>query len=133
MNGMKVLSRWSFMSSSVGRGTNTSTGWRQVKSLPKSVTIGPLKYDILTSPNVTHEGEDCFGLTDHDKLTVTLADDMPESLEQMIFCHELLHTFCLQTGLSVDSNEEEKLVLSLAPLLLQFIRNNPKAVEYLRG
>lgn len=121
------------MSSSVGIGKNTSIGWKQVKSLPKSVTIGPLTYTVDRAADVVHDGCDCFGLTNHDKLLITLADDMPDSLEQMIFAHELLHTFCLQTGVGVDSEEEEKLVLQFAPLLLQFIRNNPDAVEYLQS
>lgn len=82
---------------------------------------------------IFNDGIECFGLTTHDDLKIEIADDMPAQLEKMILCHEILHVFCLQTGLSVDSDEEEKLVLQLAPLLLQFVQGNPEIISYLQS
>lgn len=76
-------------------------------------------------------GENGDPLAGHVDLTRGLltirTDQSPDQIADT-FLHESLHVMLLMVG-----HDSEELVWRLSPVLLQWLRDNPRAVEYLTG
>lgn len=102
---------------------------------PRVVRILGQRIEVKTVANVNkaigHEGHDdpsqagnanmAFGLVHVSK------HQSPDQLADT-YLHELLHIM-----LMFVLHDDEQLVMRLAPVLLDFMRSNPRAVEYLLG
>jgi hypothetical protein len=78
-------------------------------------------------------GERVVGACDTVRLTVVLDPDLAPSQLAETTIHELLHAVfsLIGAGEDVTGEVEERLVLRLAPVLLQVLRANPALVSYL--
>jgi hypothetical protein len=102
--------------------------------IPKIAKVGPLLYDIVEKKKVgpkTKDGSIYFGFTKHEKQSIAINKLLRDGLKRETLLHELLHCCVLQSGLQCDYDEEERIVASLSPLILQVLRDNEDIVEYL--
>ena len=82
-------------------------------------------------------GHAAYGVYERGAQTITLDSKMGAEMMRETFLHESLHAmFALGRLDTVLDNEAhgiaEHLVATLAPILLDFIRSNPDAVEFLQ-
>lgn len=105
---------------------------------PRFVTVGPHRYRIVATRAAVDRasvegGERVFGTCDPARLTITVDPDVAPSQLADTVVHELLHAAfsLIGAGEDVTTEVEERLVLRLAPVLLQIVRGNPALVEYL--
>ncbi len=78
---------------------------------------------------------DVLGATDSDAQYIRIESESgPETIRQT-FVHETLHALLAGIGIrdQLNMEQEEALVKRLAPALVLFIRQNPKALAYIRG
>lgn len=62
---------------------------------------------------------------------ILIAERLAERQERDTLLHEVLHGLFGLVGLISDDSEEERIVGTLTPLLLDTLRRNPQLVEYL--
>lgn len=108
--------------------------------MPLSVKVGALRYTIYCTKAKHDEAtadaqEPIMGVTDTDKLTISIRPHAPHALKQQTLLHEVLHTLTHHVGIHADLGEkkEESLVSRLAPALLTFLLDNPEVLTYLVG
>jgi hypothetical protein len=107
---------------------------------PKSVLVGPHRYQIKYAADAIDqrslaEGEARLGECDHKALTILVDPRQAETQIQDTLLHETLHAAMSVIGATEDVTDqiEERLVLRLAPVLLQLLKANPRLVGYLTG
>lgn len=102
--------------------------------MPKKLKIGPYKYSVSKSNLNEHvlDGEGkTYGITHVMEQTMVLAEGQgPDMLAESLL-HEVLHICCQAAGLGLELENEESIVSSIAPVLLEAIRNNPDMVEFI--
>lgn len=100
--------------------------------LPRSVTVGHLKLRFRELPNEEAVERGIDGWFDYENGRIEVAEGLSPSVKAEITLHEILHAafYVAKTGLSDD--EEEKVVNTIAPVLLSFLRDNPSLVTLLR-
>jgi hypothetical protein len=105
---------------------------------PKSVLVGPHRYRLVFNKAETDrrslaEGEVRLGECDHRALTILVDPTQAETQIKDTLLHETLHACMSLIGATEDISEqiEERLVLRLAPVLLQVLGSNPRLVAYL--
>lgn len=69
------------------------------------------------------------GYYDHARLKIGIAKDVHKQRTPRIFLHEVLHA-CLGS-MDMPKDKEEEVVEHLEERLVDFIKNNPKAIKYL--
>lgn len=100
---------------------------------PKTVKVGPVNYTVRSYENLAgDDGKALWGHCNHTSLEVALNNGVAKDFERVVLMHELLHGIYHLSGLP-DSEQEEQVVNSLAPLLVLLLRDNPKLVEYFCG
>ncbi len=62
---------------------------------------------------------------------ILVADDLGPDQEPDTVLHEVLHCLFRLVNLQPDRAEEERVVMGLAPVLLDALRRNPPLVQYL--
>ena len=67
------------------------------------------------------------------KQRISIAKDMASDQERDTVLHEVLHALIRVINLMPKEQEEERIVVALAPLILDALRRNPNLVEYLVG
>ena len=72
-----------------------------------------------------------YGETDERRLRITLAPWVGPGQARDTLLHEVLHAIWSQTALDQDEDEQERIVRSFTPWLLQVLRDNPELVEFL--
>lgn len=108
--------------------------------MPKTVQVGgrPIKVKI-TDKIVANDGPgkymDAAGTSNwKGQLIQIVASHGPDEVADT-FVHEAIHMMIASVGLADDILEgkvdEEKIVLRLTPALLNFVRDNPKSIEYI--
>jgi hypothetical protein len=73
-----------------------------------------------------------LGEIDHLALTIGVLGRMDERVKRVILIHEMLHAISWQTGLYLDDETEERVVIAFSNALLQVIEENPALIRYLR-
>jgi len=63
--------------------------------------------------------------------SIVVARDLAGDQERDTVLHEVLHGLVRIVGLVKDDDEEERIVATLAPILLDALRANPALVRYL--
>lgn len=110
---------------------------KSAPSRPERVFIGPFQFDILWSTNelklAAEQPGNYLGLTDQRSSRIWIADDQAPVVERDTLLHEILHGIIATFGapLDLDRAEEERIVATLAPVLLGVLRENPLLVSYL--
>lgn len=102
---------------------------------PRSFTILGQRYEVHRYAHVqSDEGKSLAADIDHDMHIVRMAehglaaDEQAESL-----LHEALHGIFRKAGFDTELAEHEELVNRVSPILLQFLRANPRVYTYLTG
>lgn len=122
--------------------------------LPTVTRVLGQRFDIRVVPNLTvptgnvavddvHAHEDwvhedtmqVLGACDRDRNVISLDPDTGYDRLRETFLHEHLHAIITKANLHHDllASNEEAVVARLSPILLQFLRDNPKAVEFLQS
>jgi len=109
-------------------------------SVPKSVRVGPHRYQIVVSRSAidaesAKDGERKLGSCDAQHCRIVVEPDQAPSQLRDTVVHELLHAcFDLIGGQEdVSHDVEEKLVRRLAPILVGVLQANPRLVEWVAG
>lgn len=104
---------------------------------PKFLQIGARRYTVRVdraelNALAVELRTGLYGVTDNEKMRITLAPSNSAVRQVETFMHEWLHTLCDLTGLNKDVGDEleEKFVTALAPALVDAMRRNPDAVAY---
>jgi hypothetical protein len=106
---------------------------------PATIQIGPHTYKlILSDARVVRLGDDTdasFGECDTKHTTITVDPNQAPTMLRDTVIHELLHACMSLIGVTedpgVDRDAEERIVLRLAPVLLQLVRQR-KLIEWLQ-
>jgi hypothetical protein len=110
--------------------------------LPRSLKAGPfdIKVDVSkkAQERVDRDTEGpLYGMWDGKSATILLSTRAADTIMRETLVHEILHAVLELSGASSvhikDSDEEEGIVRSIAPMLLDVLRRNPKLVDYLRS
>jgi hypothetical protein len=107
-------------------------------TLPASVTIGPFTYSISQDADShmreEHESrtkvDGCIRWIERDILVRPGLDGIYAA---SVLLHEVLHGCNELAGVFTGDGEEERIVTSLAPILLDTLRRNPEFVACLLG
>lgn len=99
--------------------------------IPRSLWVGPHKYRVLSEERKT----DDFGETNTHRCEIRINRDQCLSQQRETFLHEAIHACTSLTGLQSELGDDfdEKVATRLAPVLLDVLRRNPRAVEFLTG
>lgn len=90
--------------------------------IPRYLKVGPFTYTIeLHDGYWNKDNERVYGETDERTATIHLDVDASSEMIRDSILHEVLHTILL-----MYDKDDEDLVRLLAPMLLGFMRDNPK-------
>lgn len=104
---------------------------------PKKVKIGPHQYKILWDYDRCNDSENNYGFTRPDSMEIIIDPENSADRQRETLVHETLH--CLFEVLAyekldlVEKELEEKIIVTLSPLLLDVLRNNKQFTSYLLG
>lgn len=113
-----------------------------MRRLPSVVRIGGFRLPVIKVENLTfevegHGDEDverhrAYGLFDPNQMDISL--DPANGAERLkgTLVHEVLHVAINVARLQMPHEDEEEFVSRMAPLLLDFLRQNKAAVAYLQ-
>lgn len=102
-------------------------------TLPSSVHVGPVTYDVRQVRKLDVLGET---VCDNSEITI-LRVGQSRASKRVTILHEILHAIIGESALKPDGrhkmvrDHEEAVVSTLAPWLLQVLRDNPKLIDYL--
>ena len=100
-------------------------------NLPAKLRVGP--YDVSIVPLEKSEARDNYGAFSSLDLEIRMRDDFKTPhMAADTFLHEVLHAIWFVHGIRAKDGEE-RIVSTLSTGLSQVIRDNPKAVEWLRN
>lgn len=107
-------------------------------ALPKTIVVGPFDYTITVDTDAINvkqveERSMLYGCTSRQRGEIHLHPDNSPSVMRETFLHEVLHTVTNVAGLDAElaTEDEERFVRRVSPILLDVLRRNPKAVQYL--
>lgn len=106
--------------------------------LPSHIDVAGRRYELRTDPETARQLRDrgSRGETYGDRARIELDPDVPLSLLRETVLHELLHAAWDCTALRIEPGlvgAEERIVTSLAPIVLDALRRNPQLVALLFG
>lgn len=111
-----------------------------IRPIPTKMTVGIHDYEIVIDKDalisaghkVDYKDALC-GLTTSTGCRILVDHEMSHSQIQETILHEALHAMYDLSGATFDleDNTEERLVRALAPVLLRFLRDNPKLLQAL--
>ncbi len=106
--------------------------------LPGKVHVGPHTYRVICDTAAMNAecrdaSEDLAGRCSHRTLTIHVDPDQARSQMRDTLLHEVLHAVANMTALDNEwgDEQEEEVILRLAPALLDVLRRNPRLVEFL--
>ena len=103
--------------------------------MPAALTVGGRVYEVRrdadTSKRVRDSGYRGQTFTEH--LLIEMDGTMPLTLKQETLLHEVMHCAWDVVGLgkTIGSEDEEKAIKSLAPVILQVLRQNRALIPFL--
>jgi hypothetical protein len=104
-------------------------------TMPSVVKLMAQRIPVVRTNQIIHEDSnghrmEAWGLWDADSQTILMRKGQAPDRERTTFLHENLHALVSFGGLDVCQNEED-MVTRLAPLMLCWMRENPRALAYL--
>lgn len=108
-----------------------------MRALPRFLRIASQRVQVRRYAHLYRELEEghhepLFGSFDTGAMEICLVRDMSPERQRLTLLHEVMHFAWSIARLPDDEEVEEAAVARLTPLLLSFLRDNPKAVEYLQ-
>ena len=107
-----------------------------MSSIPSLIEVGPYTYKVddgelglLRKEREFETG--LYGYTDHLGLVIGIAPGVAEDNQTETLLHEVLHCIIRLMGLDWSTEDEEKIIKRLSPLLIDTLRRNPGLVAYL--
>lgn len=105
------------------------------RRLPSVLRVLSLRVPISTTTDLEHEtveghSHPAWGLFDPDHFSIQLREGDGHERRKVTLMHEMLHAM-LSAG-SISGESEEALVTSLAPVMLNVLRENTALVAYLQ-
>jgi hypothetical protein len=99
---------------------------------PNKVKVGPFTYSLTVYKELMNaKREDLWGQCDSHNMSIRLLDGLPSDREANTYLHECLHAMFHTACPHME--EEERIVTQLAPVLMKFIKDNPKFMEYIKN
>lgn len=104
-------------------------------NLPTVIRLMQQRIPVLRTKELFHDSGDgqrseAWGLWDSSAQTITMCKGQGPDRERTTFVHENLHAMITFGGMAQVSGEED-MVTRLAPILLSWLRENPRTVAYL--
>jgi len=96
----------------------------------KSLIIDGQKIELEVSPQGKKDNSHCFGMCWASKGYIWVDSDLFDGLQKQTLLHETIHMI---ENLYELPNLSEQTVSTLANTLLQFMQDNPKIVDWLKG
>jgi hypothetical protein len=99
---------------------------------PAVLTIGDLNFHV----EVQHFPDSYVGMTYFDQRLIRIDPSSMSQLRRKVYLHELMHVAWHQGSAPADKNRrytEDEAIEELVPGLLQILKQNPDAVDYLRN
>lgn len=93
-------------------------------SIPETVKIAGIDYDIEFEDNLTHDGLECYGLIDYQTSTISMSLSQSEQMKLLTLIHEALHGIVFHYNVPIPPEIEEEVVEALTSGLHQFLRDN---------
>lgn len=89
----------------------------------------------LTDHYIETGDASALGLTESDDQTVLLCTIAGEDKRREVYLHEVMHVIFDAAGLSdtISHAQDESVINRTAPILLQFLTDNPSVYTYLTG
>lgn len=110
---------------------------------PKTVKVGPYRYSISVDKDFNYQNDFdkkstddgyMFGGTNHPTQSIVLDGRVGPDLQGETLLHEVIHCCLFALGSPDWSDEddlEERICMSLSPILFDTLRSNPELVDYL--
>jgi hypothetical protein len=104
-----------------------------VAKRPKSVKVGPFTYLFHYTKEIVKnaKGDDLWGQCDNEAMVIRVCPGQSNGREACTVMHESLHAMFAMACPHME--EEERIVTQLAPVLMKFIKDNPKFMEYIKN
>jgi hypothetical protein len=109
---------------------------RAAHKAPRNILIGHAYYTVKYDKHLS-ENSEAIGLTGPETQRILLDPQVGADVERETLLHELIHAICFQAGLRLEGEPfqktkvEEKVVWTVAPKILELLRDNPELVEFL--
>lgn len=96
-------------------------------NIPSKVKVGSMDYDVkLTDEKIELDGEECYGLTNHDFNEMLISTkEQGNQRQEKTFLHELIHAMIKERNLKFSPRHEEIVAEELSTALYQVIKDNP--------
>ena len=107
-----------------------------MNEMPESIRVGPYRFTIECSEtailrvSIASKGNR-MGEMNSSNLTLTIKPDMPPDQLADTLLHEVLHAVLYTVGTTLEDEEQERIVGTISPMLLDTLRRNPMLVAYL--
>lgn len=103
--------------------------------MPRIINFLTTKVKIDLVAELNHEDDEghasaAWGIFDPHDISITMQKGLSFSRERSTFLHENLHLIFGVGGMD-EVTSEEQLVTRMTPILLSWMRENPRAVAYL--
>lgn len=105
--------------------------------MPESVKVGPFRYQLVVGgpdwdvARIREKTTDLVGHCAHKSLVISTHPELVHDALCEVLVHEVLHACSNAIGQPLDTDDEEKAVAGLAPVLLGVLRENPALVAFL--
>ena len=105
---------------------------------PDEIMLGAFKWNVEFG-EITEERaeefdslpENLLGFTDRRNMAMYIDAELTAQMSRITFLHELVHTMSDTFGLGFDDTDREDMVNQIANAFYNFMKQNPKAVEWL--
>jgi hypothetical protein len=95
-------------------------------TLPDSVKVGALTYDIVQDPRLKEEGD--FARIRLTELVIQVATPMHQDVARVHIIHEVIHAMLHDSGFAAEDHEE-RIINALSHGLVQLVRDNPELIK----
>jgi hypothetical protein len=105
---------------------------------PTEITLGAIDWEVFFGeiPDSVCRALDIapeylMGATDEIQLRIYMRDNLKPNRERITFLHEIVHALCSSFHLGFDDSENEEITDAIAKGFYNFMKQNPKAIEWL--
>lgn len=101
---------------------------------PRTIDVGPYRLEVVVSETAIdrksiERGAELIGRFEGDSQKITLSPNLAFDMLRETLLHEILHGLLMP--LELDDKEEERIILTLSPSLLDLFRRNPKLIRFI--